>query len=230
MHLTVVIPTLNEAGTIRKALASVLSESDVEAIVADGGSTDETVALAQGLAHRVIESPAGRAIQMNAGAKGARGEILLFLHADTVLPPGWAVTVRESLSDPGVVGGAFDLEIASASPNLSRIAKIANLRSRLTRVPYGDQAVFVRREVFERLGGYPEIPIMEDVAFGRRLKRAGRLSFLPLAARTSARRWEAEGLIYTTVRNWALVLLFLAGISPERLSRWYRIVRTERRG
>lgn len=228
MTISVIIPTFNEACGIRETLTRVRSGSDVEVIVSDGGSSDGTPALARDLADRVVASPPGRGRQMNTGVRACRGDILLFLHADTLLPPGWDMMIREIISDGGIAGGAFDLGIASERPGLAWIARAASWRSRLTRVPYGDQAPFVRRTVFEAIGGYPEIPIMEDVAFARKLKRAGRIRFIARPVSTSARRWENEGVLFTTLRNWAIVTCFLAGVAPERLARWYRDVRAEK--
>lgn len=226
--ISVIIPTLNEAAGIRETLSALKGARNAEVIVADGGSVDGTRELAEPLVDRLVVSSPGRGRQMNAGAGASKGEALLFLHADTRLPAGWEGAIRNALSDDAVAGGAFELSIASNRPALGWIARVANARSRLTRVPYGDQAVFVRRAVFERLGGFPEIPIMEDVVFGRKLKRAGRVTIIRSPVRTSARRWEAEGLIYATLRNWTLAALFLLGVRPEHLARWYRDVRKEK--
>ena len=228
MKISVIIPTLNEASTLAVVLHAIRGTAGVETIVVDGGSRDETVAIARGAADLTLSVPpslAGRARQMNAGAEAASGEAMVFLHADSLLPPGGLAAVREALRDPGVVGGAFRLAIQSPRPVLRLIAGVANLRSRITRIPYGDQGLFVRRTVFERLGGFPDIPLMEDVELCRRLKREGRLAFLPEAILTSDRRWEREGVLYATLRNWTLVSLYLLGVSPTRLVRWYPHVR-----
>ena len=158
---------------------------------------------------------------MNAGAHAARGEILLFLHADTSLPAGAGVAILDALGSPAVVGGRFDVQLDSRRLLLVLTAWLMNRRSRLTGISTGDQGIFVRRAVFDALGGYPDIPLMEDVEFTRRLKRGGRLAALRLRVVTSARRWEDEGILRTIVLMWALRLLYAIGVSPARLHRWY---------
>lgn len=222
--LSVVIPALDEAAILGDTLAA-LPPGVTEVIVADGGSRDATRAIARAHGAGVVEATPGRGLQMNAGAGAARGSVLLFLHADTRLPEGAAEAIAAALADPAVVGGAFRLGIDSPDGFLRLVAGAANLRARLTGVAYGDQAVFVRREAFEALGGFPPIPIMEDVAFGRRLKRRGRVVLLRARVATSARRWERENPLYTTLRNTVLVSLFLLGVAPKRLARRYRPVR-----
>jgi len=222
--ISVVVPTLNEAAVLARTLAAVPAGFR-EVIVADGGSADGTTAIALEHGARVRVSPAGRGPQMNAGAAAARGGVLLFLHADTALPADAADRIGAALADPGVVGGAFSLGIDSPDPRLGLIARAANLRTRITGVPYGDQALFVRRGAFEAAGGFPDVSIMEDVALGRKLKRLGRVVLLPARVRTSARRWEREGVVRTTLRNAALISLYLLGVPPARLARWYRDVR-----
>lgn len=222
--LSVVIPTLDEAAVLGDTLAA-LPPGPVEVIVADGGSRDATRAIARAHGCRVVASTPGRGVQMNAGAAAAKGGVLLFLHADTRLPPGAPEAIAAALADPEVVGGAFRLGIDSPDRFLRLVAEAANLRSRLTGVCYGDQAPFVRREAFAALGGFPPFPIMEDVAFGRALRRLGRVVLLEGRVATSARRWERENPLYTTLRNTALVSLFRLGVAPERLARWYRPVR-----
>jgi rSAM/selenodomain-associated transferase 2 len=222
--ISVVVPTLNEAAVLGRTLAG-LPPGFSEVVVADGGSTDATAEIARAHGARVTVGPPGRGPQLNAGAAAAQGAVLLFLHADTALPPDAAGRIAAALADPGVVGGAFRLGIDSADPRLGCIARAANLRTRLTGVAYGDQAVFVRRTAFVAAGGFPEVPIMEDVALGRALKRLGRVVLLPARVRTSARRWEREGVLRTTLRNAALISLYLLGVPPARLARWYRDVR-----
>lgn len=222
--ISVVVPTLNEAAVLARTLAAVPA-GFFEVIVADGGSLDGTTAIALEHGARVTVSPAGRGPQMNAGAAAARGGTLLFLHADTTLPTDAAARIGAALADPGVVGGAFRLGIDSPDLRLGLIARAANLRTRITGVPYGDQALFVRRDAFDAAGGFPDVPIMEDVALGRALKRQGRVVLLPARVRTSARRWEREGVVRTTLRNAALISLYRLGVPPARLARWYRDVR-----
>jgi rSAM/selenodomain-associated transferase 2 len=222
--ISVIIPTLNEAKVLERTLAHLHQTPGLEIIVVDGGSTDGTVALAKRHAI-VLTAPPGRAAQMNRGAQQATGEVLLFLHADTLIGLAALRKMAEALEDPTVVGGAFRLVIDSPRRSLRLIAAAANIRTRLTRIPYGDQGIFVRRSVFEKLGGFPIQPLMEDVEFARRLKRVGRVVLLPEPAVTSSRRWDKEGMGYTTLRNQVLLMLYFIGVSPDRLARWYRSVR-----
>jgi rSAM/selenodomain-associated transferase 2 len=224
-RLSIIIPTLNEAAVIEKTLAALPRTAGVEFIVVDGGSSDGTADLAKRHLDMVLMTEAGRGRQMNAGAREARGDILLFLHADARLPQEAPAAVSIALEDPAVVGGAFRLAIDSLRPVLRMVARIANLRTWVTGVPYGDQGIFVRRSVFERLGGYPEWPLLEDLEFGRRLKAAGKVVFLSQPITVSSRRWDKEGVGYTTLRNQIFVLLYFLGVSPMRLARWVRPVR-----
>jgi rSAM/selenodomain-associated transferase 2 len=191
-------------------------------ILVDGGSDDATIQVAARFsAVRLLASPRGRARQMNAGARAARGDILLFLHADTRLPEGGLGAVSAALDDARVVGGRFDVRFDSPRPVLRMIAFFMNLRSRASGISTGDQAIFVRREVFETMGGYPDMPLMEDIELSRRLKRRGRLATLPSRVTTSARKWEREGALRTMALMWALRFLYMVGVSPARLHRWY---------
>lgn len=191
-------------------------------ILVDGGSDDATIQVAARFsAVRLLASPRGRARQMNAGARAARGDILLFLHADTWLPEGGLGAVSAALDDARVVGGRFDVRFDSPRPVLRMIAFFMNLRSRASGISTGDQAIFVRREVFETMGGYPDMPLMEDIELSRRLKRRGRLVALPSRVTTSARKWEREGALRTMALMWALRFLYMVGVSPARLHRWY---------
>jgi rSAM/selenodomain-associated transferase 2 len=221
-----ILPVLNEAAIINATLdhLKALEGSDqCEYIVVDGtpdGSTIKTVAGRDALC---MTSPRGRALQMNTGAAAAKGDILIFLHADTLLPRNALRLIARTMTRQGLVGGAFDLRIGSERWMLRIIAWIASMRSRLTKIPYGDQAIFIRTDYFERVGRYPEIPLMEDVALMRSIKRAGgMIGFIPEPVTTSARRWEEEGILYGTLRNWLLVSAYLLGVSPERLVKYYR--------
>ncbi len=188
----------------------------------DGGSTDATAAAATRSPRvRLLTSPRGRARQMNAGARAARGDVLLFLHADTLLPDGALAAVDAAVGDPRVVAGRFDVRFDNRRPAFRMIAWFMNQRSRWSGISTGDQAIFVRREAFEALGGYPDMPLMEDVELCRRLKRRGRLAALRLRVTTSARKWEREGAVRTILLMWTLRLLYVAGVSPARLHRWY---------
>lgn len=222
MSISVILPVLNEAALIGAALQRIPRTEDMEVIVVDGGSADGTVSLAEAAGARVIRAGSGRARQMNAGAAVARGEILLFLHADTRLPAGFAGQVRQTLSRPGVVAGAFRLRIHSPRWSLRLIEALANFRSHRLQMPYGDQALFLRRHHFRAATGFANLPIMEDFEFVRRLRRRGRIALAPAAAVTSARRWERLGVLRTTLINQAMILAFLLGVAPARLARWYR--------
>ena len=224
--ISVIVPTLDEESTLAATLARARAErAAVELIVVDGGSRDATVAVARAHADRVLEAARGRAAQMNAGAAAACGDVLLFLHADTGLPSGWATDVNGALAAPDVVGGRFDLRLDARGVAFRLTERLINLRSRLSGVATGDQAIFVRREVFERLGGYPALPLMEDIAFCRALKRVGRLRALRVVVTTSARRWQRHGLVRTVLLMWGLRAAYYAGVSPARLARLYRDAR-----
>ncbi|HSN31382.1 MAG TPA: TIGR04283 family arsenosugar biosynthesis glycosyltransferase, partial [Ideonella sp.] len=187
-----------------------------EVIVVDGGSDDGTAALAAPLCDRLLRTAPGRARQMNAGARAARGEALVFLHADTRLPDGADALILAALREHS--WGRFDVAIDSRRPVLKIVACAMNLRSRLSGIATGDQAIFVRRDVFS---GFPEIALMEDVAFSRAMKARGRPACLRARVTTSGRRWEAGGVLRTVLLMWRLRLLYAAGRSPERLAREY---------
>jgi rSAM/selenodomain-associated transferase 2 len=218
-RLSIVIPALNEAAGIRRTLQALapLRRRGHEVIVVDGGSNDGTPQLAAGLCDRLIVSAAGRARQMNAGARAARGGILLFLHADTQLPPLADRAVIEALA--GKVWGRFDVRIEARHRLLALVAWSMNLRSRLSGIATGDQAIFVRRAAFS---GFPEIPLMEDVAFSKAMKRRGPPACLRLRVSTSGRRWEARGVLRTVLLMWRLRLEYALGADPARLARRYR--------
>ena len=220
VHTSVIIPTLNEAGALAATLAEVVGEPGVEAIVADGGSCDATLGIAEAHGARVVQAGRGRGRQMNAGAAAAAGSILLFLHADTMLPRRFGGMIAEALDAQGVVGGAFRFRLDVRSPGLRLVELGANLRSRWLGLPYGDQALFLRADVFRSLGGYPECPIMEDVVFVRNLRRRGRLRILRQAATTSARRWRQLGAWRTTGLHWAALAAYACGLSPAQIHAW----------
>ena len=217
-RLSVVIPALNEARGIRAALEALapLRARGHEVIVADGGSTDATVQLAQPLCDRVVQGMRGRARQMNAGAGAASGQALLFLHADTRLPANADRLVFQGLSLAR--WGRFDVRIEGSHPMLKVVAGAMNLRSRVTGIATGDQAIFVRREAF---AGFPEIALMEDIAFSSAMKRGGPPACLRSRAVTSGRRWESRGVLRTVVLMWQLRLLYFFGVAPECLARRY---------
>jgi uncharacterized protein len=220
-NISVVIPTLNEAAYIEDRISELRPVRGVEVIVVDGGSADGTADLALAAGARAYSSPPGRARQMNLGATMAKSPILLFLHADTRLPRDFAESVRWTLALEGVVAGAFELRIESASRGLRLIERLANARSRWLQMPYGDQALFLTAETFRQSGGFPGIPLMEDFNFVRHLKRRGRIAIVPAPAVTSARRWMKRGVLRQTLLNQYLICANLLGVSPERLARWY---------
>jgi rSAM/selenodomain-associated transferase 2 len=225
VDISVVVPALNEASQIEAALASARGPGVREIIVVDGGSSDDTARLARPYADLVLCASRGRALQMNAGAAAARGAVLLFLHADTRLPPGFDAVVLSALADAETVGGRFDVRLVPSTALLHVVATLMNLRSRLSRIATGDQAIFVRRSVFEAVGGFEPIPLMEDIAFSRALKARGRLACLHQRVDTSSRRWLGRGPLRTITLMWWLRLLYGCGVAPDRLRRLYRDAR-----
>ncbi|MGZ8329532.1 MAG: TIGR04283 family arsenosugar biosynthesis glycosyltransferase [Rhodoplanes sp.] len=223
MRLSIIIPVLDEEAEIAHVLAALapLRSRGVETIVVDGGSRDRTVALAAPLADRVITAPRGRAVQMNAGAVAATGDVLLFLHADTRLPAEADRLVLDGLARSGRQWGRFDVRISGRHPLLRVVAALMNIRSRLTGIATGDQAMFVRRDLFERVGGFPAIPLMEDVAFSRAAKRVGEPLCPSPRAITSGRRWEQRGVMRTILLMWRLRLAYSLGAAPARLAHLY---------
>ncbi len=221
-RVSIIIPTLNEEERIAACLASTQKSSNVERIVVDGGSHDRTVELARFLGARVLSSLKGRARQMNAGAEAAKGELLIFLHADTCLPEGFDGYVRQVLARPEVAAGAFEFRLDVSSPSLRLIERVANWRARKLQMPYGDQAIFIRADLFHALGGFPDMPIMEDFELIRRLKKKGRIEIASLAAITSARRWQTQGTWRTTFLHWVIVGAYYLGVSPSRIHRFAR--------
>lgn len=222
MSLAVVIPTLNEAANIEATLAPVLAEPGVEAIVVDGGSRDGTPDLAARAGARALAAAGGRAAQQNAGAAATAAGQLLFLHADTRLPAGWAAAVRDTLAEPGVALGAFALAIDGATAAERLVAAGATWRSRSWGLPYGDQALFLRRATFDRLGGFAPLPIMEDWDLARRARAFGAIRVLDLAAVTSPRRWRKLGVARTLIRNQLMHIGWRLGVAPDRLAAFYR--------
>lgn len=219
--VSIVIPVLNEASTIAGTLERVfVLEGNYEVIVVDGGSSDATVAIASRYA-RVLSSSRGRARQMNLGAWEARGEVLLFLHADTLLPRGAIAAVERALTDPRVVGGRFQLSLDHPGWIYRAIAFSINRRDRLFGGFTGDQAIFVRASMFRSLGGYRDITLMEDLDLGKRMTRVGRAARLPLKVVTSARRWRRDGVLRTVLLMWLLRFMFMLGCPPARLKRFY---------
>ena len=231
MSISIIIPVLDEAGNIAAALTMLapLRARGAEVIVVDGGSRDDTAARAAPLADRVVASARGRATQMNAGAAVARGDVLLFLHADTRLPPDADRIVRGVLTRTQRAWGRFDVTIEGRHPLLPVIAAAMNTRSRLTGITTGDQTMFVTREAFSAAGGFPEIALMEDITFARTLKRISRPISLRARVTTSGRRWEVDGVIRTVLLMWRLRLMYFFGARPDALARRYGYAPEDRR-
>ena len=223
-RVSVIIPTLNERAALPATLDRLREQYDPpphEVIVADGGSTDSTPDLTSAFA-RVVRAPRGRAAQMNAGASAASGEVFLFLHADTLLSRQALAEVIRVMQDSSVAGGAFRLRIEDDRFSFRVLEAGVNLRSRLLRLPYGDQGIFIRRSAFNMLNGYRSLPIMEDVDLVLRLRKRGRLVVLNNAATTSPRRWRRNGLVRTTLANWVALAMFAAGVDTQRIHGLYR--------
>jgi rSAM/selenodomain-associated transferase 2 len=224
-RFSIVIPVLNETEQINSLIEHIRSQSFegiFEIIVVDGDPKGSTVNIVQDKDVTALITEKGRGRQMNAGAAAAHGEILIFLHADTKLPDNALGKISRVLQDERYVGGAFDLGIDSRRLFLKYISARASLRSRLNRIPYGDQAIFIRKDYFDQIGRFKDIPLMEDVDLMRRIKKDKKMiHILPDKVMTSARRWERDGALYTTVRNQILMALFYLGVSPCRLAKYY---------
>ncbi|MEB3359157.1 MAG: TIGR04283 family arsenosugar biosynthesis glycosyltransferase [Synechococcales bacterium] len=224
-RISLIIPTLNEAARIQATLKGVQEASQaawgVEVIVVDGGSSDATPELAKAMGARVIPTKPGRANQMNQGAAAAAGDILVFLHGDTLLPPKAITHIRQILVQPGTIAGAFELQIWGDQPGLRLVEWGVNWRSRRRQLPYGDQALFLGADTFRQLGGFPDLPILEDVILVRRLRQLGTVAIAPAAVSTSGRRWQKLGVVKTTVINQLILGGYFLGVSPQRLARWY---------
>jgi len=225
-NISIIIPVLNEAEIINQSLEhlnKIIKGHNCEVIVVDGNPSGNTIKSITQSKIKKIKGPLGRGAQMNAGAESASGSILVFLHADTLLPAKAIEHVISACKDSDVAGGAFDLGINSNRFIFRITERYTFLRSRMTKIPYGDQAIFLKKEIFDRLCGFKEIPIMEDVDLMRRIKHHGyKIRFITEQIKTSPRRWETEGVLYSTVRNIVLSSLFYCGVSPERLKKFYK--------
>ena len=221
--ISVIIPTLNEEDNIGRCIRAIRSEDHCcEVILADGGSTDRTVEIAgtyEGV--RIVKTGRGRGLQMNKGAAAAGGEVLLFLHADTRLEEGWTRAIVSLLDDRSVAGGAFSFRVDNPERHYRLIELWVGLRCGIFKLPYGDQGIFVRRDIFDGLGGYREIPLMEDVDIIARMKRAGRIVILDTRAFTHHRRWAREGWVRASLMNQMIMVMYRLGLDPDRLAKIY---------
>jgi len=223
--ISIIIPALNEAECIGQTVAGLIGHPGVEVIVADGGSEDRTVPLATAAGATVILAPPGRGSQQNAGARAAQGRVLLFLHADTRLPDGFATQIREALGRPGIVAGAFRFAVDAAGWRFRLLEYCTNWRADRLGLPYGDQALFLPAARFQAMGGFREIALLEDIELVRRLRKMGRIALLATPALTSPRRWHRLGWVRTTIINQMILLGFFCGLDPDRLARWYGKIR-----
>ena len=223
--ISIIIPVFNEEKGIIRAvdhLSRIQDDNVLEIIVVDGNHKGNTVLFLRDRKVIALKSEKGRARQMNSGAKKARGDILLFLHGDTLLPNNAIEQIGEVMKLGRYVAGAFDLGLDNQRWSLNLIAAVASMRSRITRIPFGDQAIFIKRSYFKKIGGFCNIPLMEDLELMKGIRRRGdKIHIIPLKVTTSARKWEEDGIIYTTLRNWLLQFFYSCGISPERLVRYY---------
>jgi rSAM/selenodomain-associated transferase 2 len=224
--LSLVIPVLNEADTINETIHHIRemdADRRVEIIVVDSDPAGSTISAIKDEGVRTVAAEKGRARQMNRGAAIASGDVLLFLHADTRLPPNAFGMIRSKMDGKRHVGGAFDLGFDTKRTIFRITESYVHLRTRLTRIPFGDQAIFIRRDYFEQLGGYREIPILEDVELMKRIRKRGdAIGIIPAKVLTSVRRYEQEGVLYATLRNWLLQISYALGMSPDRLAKWYK--------
>ncbi|GBF80122.1 TIGR04283 family arsenosugar biosynthesis glycosyltransferase [Aphanothece sacrum] len=223
MKISIIVPVLNEEILIEKNLILLKSNPNVEIIIVDGGSQDKTVELAENLGFKVlISSQMGRAYQMNKGASIARGEILLFLHIDTHLPPQYQSIIQEILSDTKTIAGAFELEIDRPNFSLCLVEILVNWRSRFFSFPYGDQGIFIKSSIFQEFGGFSNLPIMEDFELIQRLKKRGKITIAKAKVITSNRRWQKLGVWKTTLINQLIIIGYYLGVSPTQLAAWYK--------
>jgi rSAM/selenodomain-associated transferase 2 len=224
--ISIIIPVLNESHGINEIISHIHSfhgSEQTEIIVVDGGQDKSTLCAIEDTETLKIASLPGRSRQMNEGAKIAQGRILLFLHADTELPHNALNLIKAAMKNVKYAGGSFDLGIRSDRFMFRIIECVASIRSRITRTPFGDQAIFIRKDYFDFIGGYQKIPLMEDVEIMRRIKKRGdKIFIIRQKVSTSPRRWEREGILFCTVRNWFLQTLYFLGISPKRLKKFYR--------
>tara|TARA_B100000029_G_scaffold491281_1_gene551238 strand:+ start:54 stop:731 length:678 start_codon:yes stop_codon:yes gene_type:complete len=225
LKISIIVPTLNEARFLNETLIKIQLLSPHELIISDGGSNDGTLKIAAKFTQHIIKGPAGRALQMNAGAQVATGDLLLFLHADSHIKPNSYQKMLDTMKNPKVIGGAFSLLIESSKWALQIINQFANLRSKYLGRAYGDQAFFVKKHIFQQMKGYTEFPICEDLDFYKRLKVFGSVVLLKEVVLTSPRRWVNDGIWLTTIKNIFIATLFELGFPPRILTKWYQAIR-----
>ena len=221
-QLSIIIPVINEEKNLAKLLPKVCTP-EIEVIVVDGGSTDQTVTIAKSYGAQVLNRQAGRGHQLNQGAKKAQSKHLLFLHGDTILPHGFQQEIKNCLGDPLVAVGAFRLQLSTKTWPLQLIAWGANIRSKFGKLPYGDQGFFMTAETFKKIGGFPEVQLMEDFIFIRQARKYGKIALLDSMVKSSSRRWQQQGLVKTTLVNQLIILGFLLGLSPKFLAKLYGV-------
>lgn len=223
-RISVIIPALNEAAGLPHTLAALqgLRQRGHEVILVDGGSSDTTVAVSRPLVDTVLQATRGRALQMRAGAQAASGTVFWFLHADTHVPAQADRLIHTALQDSRALWGRFDVHLSRQRPSLRLVAALMNARSRLSGIATGDQGIFVRRDIYNAVGGFPPVPLMEDIALSRALRRHGRPVTIRQRLRSSPRRWEQHGVIRTILLMWTLRLAYFLGVTPDRLARYYQ--------
>jgi len=223
--IAIIVPVFNEERALPALIANLRQLSVKDVLIVDGGSTDHTHQLLENSAMRWISSPPGRSVQMNTGAQSSSSDILLFIHSDTAIDSSHILVIKQAMKNASCVGGRFDVSLSGHGIALRMIAWFINMRSRLTGISTGDQCQFVRRTVFEAMGGFPEQALMEDIEFSKRLKRHGKIACLSEQVVTSSRRWETHGVMRTVWLMWKLRFLYWLGVSPEKLSLMYRQAR-----
>jgi rSAM/selenodomain-associated transferase 2 len=224
--ISIIMPVYNESSVLRDTLNRLVLTEHEELIIVDGGSSDNTLSIARDFTDKVFSTKTGRASVMNFGAHKAAGEILLFLHADCVLPENAFTIIRNTLRDGSVAAAAFELSIQSSLFRFRIIERAANTRAKITRLIYGDQGMFLKHDVFNGTGGFADIPLMEDIEISKRLRKAGKIAFVKPPIQASPRRWLNEGLLYTTFRDWTIAFLYVfCNVSPDTLTKHYKVVR-----